>query len=377
VTERATLPEPLAPGRRLAGRYTLERPLGAGGMASVWLASDGVLERQVAAKIIAEAFAGEDGWLRRFRREARAIAALNHPNVVRVFDLGEDGGRPFIVMQYVAGGSLAERLRATGPRLAQLDARRIAADLLCGVARIHADGLLHRDIKPGNILIGDGGVAMLSDFGAVLIPDATQLTGIGEVIGTARYMAPELLRGEPATVAADLFACGCVIGDATRALGEDPGLSALVAELTAFDAADRPRSAKAALRALEESDRAPGKPRGALPGRGRAERPARDPRTAATRPRSRRRTARRAPPRSGARGRGAPAAAIWRHGRRPRALPLALLAAAVLVAVVLALALGGGGAPARARLPSPAPRSAALQAQLSALRREVRAASTR
>src|SRR5579871_4604177 len=233
VTERVTLPEPLAPGRMLAGRYTLERVLGTGGMASVWLATDGVLGRKVAAKVIAEALAYEDGWLRRFRREALAIAALNHPNVVRVFDLGDDRGRPFIVMQYVPGGSLAARLGGQRSAHASLDARRVAAELLRGVAHIHAAGLLHRDIKPGNILIGEDGASMLGDFGAVLVPDATQLTAAGDVLGTARYMAPELLHGEPASAASDLFACGCAIGDVLRALGPEPRLSGLVDELTA------------------------------------------------------------------------------------------------------------------------------------------------
>jgi len=376
VTERVTLPEALAPGRTLAGRYTLERLLGTGGMASVWLATDGVLGRKVAAKVIAEALACEDGWLRRFRREARAIAALNHPNVVRVFDLGDDGGRPFIVMQYVPGGSLAARLRAEGAARASIDARRVAAELLRGVAHIHAAGLLHRDIKPGNILVGEDGAAMLGDFGAVLVPGATQLTATGDVLGTARYMAPELLRGEPASTASDLFACGCAIDDLLRTLGAEPALSDLVDELTAPDAGARPRSADAALRSLDEARFASRGRRGAPAPHWRLG-PARD----ATRPAPGRRvprlpvTARSATSIRGAATRASARSGRARRERVPRALFVAVLAAIALVAVVLALVSGGGGAPAHAGLPAPAPLGAPLKAQLAALRSEIRAAT--
>ncbi len=248
ATDRLTLPAAFAPAIVLADRYRLERPLGVGGMASVWLARDTVLDRQVAAKVIADTLAREPSSLQRFEREARAIAALSHPNVVRVFDLGSDAGRPFIVMQYLPGGNLAERLAADAaaarapagepppegaPPRRPARRRRTAA----GRGHIHGAGLLHRDIKPSNILLGADGGVVLADFGVAWLPDATQLTATGDVLGTARYMAPELLSGTPASAASDLYACGRVIAAVERALGPDPGLVALADELTAAEPA--------------------------------------------------------------------------------------------------------------------------------------------
>src|SRR5437899_4985803 len=195
---------PLAPGKRLRARYRLERLIAVGGMASVWAAEDEALRRRVAVKVIADTLASDSVWLHRFEREARVAASLDHPNVVPIFDFGAEHGRPFLVMHHVAGGTLAERLQAG----ADLDAESIARQLLAAVAHIHRAGLLHRDIKPANVLLEHDGRACLTDFGVAQPPDATRLTSTGDGLGTARYLAPDILTGAPATPRSDLFSCG-------------------------------------------------------------------------------------------------------------------------------------------------------------------------
>ena len=244
----------LRPGVSLGdGRYRLERRLGAGGMASVWLARDAVLDRHVAVKVLSDALAGDPEYLARFRREARVAASLWHPNLVDVFDFDAGGEeRPFLVMEYVDGASLAERLDAGE----EIDAGRLAHELLSALAYIHDGGVLHRDVKPANVLIGTDGRARLTDFGIAQPHDATSLTQTGNVLGTARYIAPEVMNGEPASERSDLYACGVVVGQ----LGDgarSESLAALTRRLRSSDPARRPDSAQQALAELRGDDAEP------------------------------------------------------------------------------------------------------------------------
>ncbi len=237
----------LEEGLRLrAGRYELERRLGAGAAASVWLAQDTLLERPVAVKVLAEGLAEDRAWLARFRREARVAAGLQHPNLVSVYDFNAEVERPYLVMAYMPGGSLQDLLDAGGVP----DAMQVAVDLLRALAHIHAAGVTHRDVKPANVLFDGAGRACLSDFGVARPQDATAITRTGQIPGTAPYMAPELWRGEAANERTDLFALGvllarCVDDEApARLIGLTERLSAETPEL-------RPESARAALDLLE------------------------------------------------------------------------------------------------------------------------------
>lgn len=236
-------------GTRLrAGRYEIERLLGHGGAASVWLARDTVLERPVAVKVLSEGLASDAAWLARFRREARLAARLQHPNLVSVYDFDANEEQPFLVMAYLPGGSLARWL----DERRAIDCERLARDLLAALGHIHSAGIVHRDVKPGNVLFAPDGRACLTDFGIARPDEATALTQPGQIPGTARYMAPELWRGDPASVRSDLFACGVLLA---RCLGDDPdpALAELVERLTAERPEARPRSAEAALALLDEA----------------------------------------------------------------------------------------------------------------------------
>jgi tetratricopeptide (TPR) repeat protein len=235
----------LASGRRLGERYRLERPLGHGGMASVWLATDERLDRQVAVKVLSDTLAHDDEYLDRFQREAHVAAGLQHPNLVSIYDF-DAGDRPYLVMEYIPGGDLAERVEAGDVP----DAESLARELLSALRHIHAAGVLHRDIKPQNVLIDAAGHARLTDFGIAQPRDATALTKTGQVIGTESYLAPEVKRGAPASERADLFALGVVLADASRE-GAAAALWELTDRLRDPDPERRPHSAAAALAALE------------------------------------------------------------------------------------------------------------------------------
>ena len=191
-------------------RYRLERPLGHGGMASVYLARDSELDRSVAVKLLAENAAGDDGLRERFVREARLAARLSHPNIVGVFDAGEDDGRPYIVMEHVDGETLSDLLARQG-RLPPEEARGLALQAARGLAHAHAAGLVHRDIKPQNLLLREDGTLKIADFGIARAAEGTALTQAGTVLGTAAYLAPEQALGEQATPAADVYSLGAVL----------------------------------------------------------------------------------------------------------------------------------------------------------------------
>jgi serine/threonine protein kinase len=191
-------------------RYRLERPLGHGGMASVYLGRDTELDRPVAVKLLAENAAGDDGLRERFVREARIAARLSHPNVVSVYDAGEDDGRPYIVMECVQGETLSELLAWRG-RLPPEEARDLALQAARGLAHAHAAGLVHRDIKPQNLLLRQDGTLKIADFGIARAAEGTALTQAGTVLGTAAYLAPEQALGEEVGPAADIYSLGAVL----------------------------------------------------------------------------------------------------------------------------------------------------------------------
>jgi len=261
---------------RVAGRYELIRPLGHGAMATVDLAHDVELDRPVALKRLAENLARDEDLRRRFVREARLAARLAHPNVVRVFDVGEDQGRPFIAMEYVEGQTLADLAGRRG-RLPAAEAASLGMHACAGLAAAHAAGLVHRDVKPQNLLVGTDGVLKLGDFGIAAGHEGTQLTLAGTVLGTEGYLAPEQARGEQVTAAADIYAVGAVLYElltgvpsrspgslaelgakdgfeppdlAARAPQAPPELVAAVTACLAFRPEDRPPSAAALARML-------------------------------------------------------------------------------------------------------------------------------
>jgi serine/threonine protein kinase len=195
----------------IAGRYRLEGRLGVGGMSTVHLAFDQRLERQVAIKLLAEHLADDPAFVSRFRREALSAARLVHPNIVQVFDFGLDESQHqhFIVMEHVPGHSCAELLRDRG-HLDIDEAVEIVIQACRGLDYAHRNGVVHRDVKPGNLLVSDAEIVKLADFGIARATDQSSITQVGSVLGTAAYLAPEQARGEEAGPRADLYSLGVV-----------------------------------------------------------------------------------------------------------------------------------------------------------------------
>jgi serine/threonine protein kinase len=195
------------------GRYRVERTLARGGMAEVYLGEDLVLHRAVALKVLAAELSRDEGFVERFRREAQAAAGLSHPNIVGVYDWGEADGSYFIVMEYVAGQTLAHLIRDEGP----LSTERIAAigtEIAAALAVAHRSGVVHRDVKPSNVLIGSNGQVKVTDFGIARSARwgaESQLTQTGLVLGTAAYLSPEQAEGRIADPRSDLYALGVVL----------------------------------------------------------------------------------------------------------------------------------------------------------------------
>jgi serine/threonine protein kinase len=255
----------------IAGRYRLLEPLGRGAMSSVWLAHDEELARRVAVKMLAPSADRA-----RFEREARAAAALSHPNICSLYDYGEADGRPYMVLEYLPNGSLEERLKE-GP-LADQEATRIAAEMAAGLAHAHERGLVHRDLKPANVLFDAEDRAKIADFGIARMGGSGTLTEAGTVLGTASYISPEQASGQPAGPASDVYSFGVILFrmltgrlpfvstnamDLVRMHRDDPPpsvadfrddapalLESLTAAALAKDPADRPADGSALLREL-------------------------------------------------------------------------------------------------------------------------------
>jgi hypothetical protein len=194
----------------LADRYELGPVLGQGGMARVHQGLDRQLGRQVAIKVLAPPFDRDREFVERFRREARAAAGLSHPNVVAVFDSGSDDGTHFIVTELVEGETLADRLHRDGP-MPPPDAVAVAADIARALAVAHARGLIHRDIKPGNVMLLPDGRVKVVDFGIARAAGSDTLTNTGVVLGSTAYLSPEQAGGQPVDERADLYSLGCVL----------------------------------------------------------------------------------------------------------------------------------------------------------------------
>ena len=314
--------EPAAGVMLGGGRYSLVQRLGGGGMATVWMAQDTRLRRQVAVKVISDALAAQAPYVERFRREARIAAGLSHPNLVKVYDFGSDDERPFLVMEYIEGDALSRG--SVGANRPLIDSETLARELLDALSHIHAAGIVHRDIKPANVLVGPDGRARLTDFGIAQAEDSTGLTDTGQVIGTLKYLAPEVARGEPATPRSDLYSLGVLLSE-VAAGDRSPSLARLIDRLMAADPSHRPSSAAQALSAL-----------------------------------------------NGATGATAPTRPLGTHPHHSRVL-VAMSAVAALAAVIVLIVIvsSGGGGKSSAATVRAAPANAPLGQQLNTLDRMV------
>jgi hypothetical protein len=310
--------------RVLGGRYEIGERLGHGGMATVYSAHDNKLERDVAIKILADNLAGDDEVRSRFSREARHAAKLDHPNIVQVFDVGEDDERPFIVMEQVDGGTLGDRL-GSRKSISGAEAVQLLCQLCDGLGHAHSKKLVHRDIKPQNLLLrSSDGCLKITDFGiARAVEETTRLTQVGKVIGTERYMAPEQLSDGAITPAVDVFACG-VVADELLPDSRSPELREIVERCMRPEPADRFPDARSLGEALSTVN---GGDVGAV-----------------RRARSRTEPTRSLPPTTPAtRDRSAPTEVTRRRPSLARRIAVAAAVAAVAVAGVLIAMDSGGG----------------------------------
>ena len=197
-------------GEVIAGRYELLELIGKGGMSSVYKAHDRLLDRQIAVKILHPHFTEDEEYVERFRREARSVAQLSHPNIVTVIDRGEDEGRQYIVFEYVEGENLKQLLERTGP-MPVTDALELAVQMGRALAFAHSRGLVHRDVKPQNVLLNADGQAKMTDFGIARSVDVQGVTITGTVLGTSEYIAPEQARGQQVDSQTDVYSLGVVL----------------------------------------------------------------------------------------------------------------------------------------------------------------------
>ncbi|MGH3680999.1 MAG: serine/threonine-protein kinase, partial [Natronosporangium sp.] len=195
-------------GVQLGGRYRLDERIGGGGMGEVWRGTDEVLGRTVAVKIMLPALLDEPGFAERFRAEARTMARLKHPGVVNVYDYSSDASAAFLVMEYVEGDPLSRTLGRVG-RLTAARTMALIAQAADALEAAHAAGIVHRDVKPGNLMVRANGTLVLTDFG-ISRSEVSGITGTGTVLGTASYLSPEQGAGQVATAASDVYALGVV-----------------------------------------------------------------------------------------------------------------------------------------------------------------------
>jgi tRNA A-37 threonylcarbamoyl transferase component Bud32 len=197
-------------GTQLGGRYRLDAQVGAGGMSTVYRAFDAILERRVAIKLMHRDIAADTDQLERFRREARAVAQLSHPHIVGVIDAGEEDGRPYIVFEYVEGETLKDRIRRLG-RLPVDEAIAYAIEIARALGAAHTRGIVHRDVKPQNVLVDEEGSAKVTDFGIARSVDDSGLTAEGRVLGTTDYVSPEQALGHDVNGQSDIYSLGVVM----------------------------------------------------------------------------------------------------------------------------------------------------------------------
>jgi hypothetical protein len=267
-----------AAGTVLNNRYTLTERIAAGGMGEVWAATDTVLGRTVAVKLLNAALSQQSGFLERFRAEARHSASLHHPNITTVFDYGEDDGSAYLVMERVIGQPLSQIISERAPLSAQ-ETASILTQAAAALEAAHQGGVVHRDVKPANILITPDGTAKLTDFGIARLVDAAPLTKTGQMLGTAQYVSPEQAMGRPATASSDIYALGVVgqemltgqrpfeadtlVATAMAHINQPPpelpltipvGLRSVIVAALAKDPEDRPATAAAMAAALGMPD---------------------------------------------------------------------------------------------------------------------------
>ena len=232
-------------GRVIAGRYRLQAPIGRGAMGVVWRARDQLLDRDVAIKEvqIADSLTEDERAtaFQRTLREAKTAARLNHPAVVTVYDVAEDGGRPWIVMQLVHAQSLDQMLAASGP-LSPRRAAEMARQLLSALSVAHAAGVMHRDVKPSNVLLGDDDRAVLTDFGIATFQGDPKLTQTGMVMGSPGFTAPERIRGEDASPASDLWSLGATVYAAVEGHGPFEQRGGAITTMSAIINEDAPEA---------------------------------------------------------------------------------------------------------------------------------------
>jgi eukaryotic-like serine/threonine-protein kinase len=197
-------------GKLFDGRYRLERRIGAGGMADVYLAEDESLHRRVAIKILADRYTQDDGFVERFRREATAAAGLNHPNIVSIYDRGEAEGTYYIAMEYIEGPTLKEEITSRAP-LPEAEAIGYAQQALQALEFAHRRGVIHRDIKPHNMMVTPDGLLKVTDFGIARAANQVEMTEVGSIVGTAQYLSPEQARGQNVGPQSDIYSLGVVL----------------------------------------------------------------------------------------------------------------------------------------------------------------------
>ena len=193
----------------IAGRYLIIKHIGKGGMADVYVAVDTVLNREVAIKILKGELSSDPVALERFKREAQASTRLSHPNIVDIYDVGDDGMSHYIVMEYIKGQTLKQLIQKRGP-LYYTEAISMMKQLCSAIMESHRNGIIHRDIKSQNVLIKDDGTVKIVDFGIALANNAMQITSQDNVLGSVHYIAPEVAKGETASMQSDIYSLGIV-----------------------------------------------------------------------------------------------------------------------------------------------------------------------
>src|SRR4051794_34413373 len=224
-------------GELFDGRYRLERRIGTGGMADVYLAEDETLHRQVAIKILADRYTQDEGFVERFRREATAAAGLNHPNIVSIYDRGESDGTYYIAMEYIDGPTLKEEITSRAP-LPEAEAVGYAQQVLQALEFAHRRGVIHRDIKPHNMMLTPDGLLKVTDFGIARATNQAEMTEVGSIVGTAQYLSPEQARGQTVGPQSDLYSMGTVLYEMLT--GEVPFTGGSAVEIAMRQVNDQP-----------------------------------------------------------------------------------------------------------------------------------------